>query len=129
MKLEIKRVASENKALLGGLKFNYSINVKLIASDDEKKLWDKYGYSSETLTVIGGSIDSNLAESFNGHVKGAPIATDFNLLTKGVTWESKELFVVFTNIPNVIAEKLVSMEGQLKLRENWNGNDETTDLT
>lgn len=128
MKLEIKRVASENKALLGGIKFNYSINVKLIASDDEKKLWDKYRYSSETLTVIRGGINSSQAESFNGHVKGA-IATDFNLLTRGVTWESNELFVVFTDILNVIAEKLVSMEGQLKLREDWNGNDETMDLT
>jgi len=128
MKFKIKRVSSENKALLGGLKFNYSINVKLIASDDEKKLWDKYRYSSETLTVIRGSINSSQAEPFNGHVKGA-IATDFNLLTRGVTWESNELFVVFTDILNVIAEKLVSMEGQLKLREDWNGNDETMDLT
>ena len=49
MKLEIKRLASESKALLGGLKFNYNINVKLIANDDEKKLWDKYKHNSKSI--------------------------------------------------------------------------------
>ncbi|MBA3061445.1 MAG: hypothetical protein FP833_00555 [Atribacteria sp.] len=127
MKLEIKRVASEYKALLGGLKFNYSINLKLTANDDEKNLWDKYKYNSKSILVIR-SLDSNSIEPFEKLVQGGRY-TSFNDLLKGSTWESKELYLIFTEIPTIIAERLIGMDGELNTRENWNGNDETVDLT
>ena len=124
MKLEIKRLASESKALLGGLKFYYNINVKLIAKDDEKKLWDKYQYSSKDILVLS-SLD--FIPSFEKNVKGGRY-TSFGKLLAGHTWESKELYLIFTEIPTVINKNLISMNEELNMRENWNENDETVDL-
>jgi len=126
MKLEIKRTTREGKALLGGLKFEYSLSVKLLANDEEKKLWEKYRYRSEDFSVIRDS-DPKKCEVFAKDIKGW-YRTSFDGLLKGYTWSAKELYLLFTEIPAVIAQRLRDMQGELNSRERWNGQNESLDL-
>lgn len=127
MKLEIKRVTTEKKAFLGGPEFKYSINVKLLVNDKEKKMWEKYEYLSKEFLVVGSG-DSSDIESFAKNVKGWRYVS-FNKLLQGQTWETNQLYVSFTAIPTVIAEQLQGMQAQLNLREHWNGQNEILDLS
>lgn len=123
MKLQIKRATKVGKGLLGGAKFEYSCDVQLLASDEEKDLWKKYGYDSENIFVSGGD-----SEAFATNVKGDSVVS-FNSLLEGHTWKAKELYVVFTAIPTVIAQQLRAKHAELNARELWNGQDEVLDLS
>lgn len=122
MKLQIKRATKEGKGLLDGAKFEYSINVQLLASDEEKSLWNKYNYVSERFPVSDAHGDT-IPDVYGGNT------VSFSDLLNGHTGAAKELFVVFTLIPNIIAQQLTTKHAELIAREHWNGQDEVLDLS
>ena len=123
MELQIKRTGGAGKKkFLGGVKFEYSCDVQLLASDEEKDLWNKYEYNKEYFFV------SNNEESFKANIEGIN-GVSFDGLLEGRTWRAKELYVVFTEIPAIIAQQLVAKHAELNAREQWDGQDEVLDLS
>ena len=87
-------------------------------------MWYKYQYSFKDILVLS-SLD--FIPSFEKNVKGGRY-TSFVELLAGHTWESKEPYLIFTEIPTIIKENLICMNEELNMREHWNENDETVDL-
>lgn len=154
MKLEIKRSAKElAKDILFGRRFVYSCSVRLLASEEEIKLWEKYDHmKSKLINVSGGEFR---AESFMGTMLNIALNTesdattkarqqefmrvittgksDINIsfygLLKGYTWEAPQVYKIFGEIPFVIAKQLGILHSELNAREKWDGKDEVLDIT
>jgi len=125
MKLEIKRETEEKKGgFWSDAGFIYKLSVKLFPSDVESQLFQKYNYSDNELSFL----DEFLTLAQSGTPLGGPVTVTFNSLIKGCTWEAKELYVSFTQIPTVIRKRLEEMKAELRARESWHGRDEEIEI-
>ncbi|MCK4416674.1 MAG: hypothetical protein KAV99_00715 [Candidatus Latescibacteria bacterium] len=102
----------------------YSLSVRLVPSEEESKLFEKYAYSQRPFFVCEvGKVEDMTQLNFEG-----PTKVSFGSLTGGETRTSEELLVVFTQIPTVTGETLVKMKAELVGRESWHGNNEDIEI-